>query len=222
MTLEEAIQNRHAVRAYTDKKIEGEVKDELEKLIEEVNKENDIHLQLVTDEPECFKASKPHYGNFVNCRNYIALVSKPDMDTALGYGGEQVVLKAQMLGLNTCWVVLTYDKAHYEVKEGEKLRGVIALGYGQSQGVAHKSKPIEKVVADTSNMPDWFRKGVEMALLAPTAMNQQKFRFTLKEGNKVLLEPTFSIVGNTKLDLGIVKYHFEVGAGKENFTWAEK
>ena len=22
-----------------------------------------------------------------------------------------------------------------------------------------------------------------------------------------------------KMDLGIVKYHFELGAGKENFTW---
>lgn len=23
----------------------------------------------------------------------------------------------------------------------------------------------------------------------------------------------------TKIDLGIVKYHFEIGAGKENFEW---
>ena len=28
------------------------------------------------------------------------------------------------------------------------------------------------------------------------------------------------MIGYTQIDLGIVKYHFEVGAGKENFEWA--
>jgi hypothetical protein len=29
----------------------------------------------------------------------------------------------------------------------------------------------------------------------------------------------FSLIGYAKLDLGIAKYHFEIGAGKENFEW---
>ena len=66
-------------------------------------------------------------------------------------------------------------------------------------------------------MPDWFRKGMEAAQLAPTAVNQQKFLFTLSDGNTV----TAKAIGGfyDKVDLGIVKYHFEIGAGKENFSW---
>ena len=29
----------------------------------------------------------------------------------------------------------------------------------------------------------------------------------------------FSMIGYTQMDLGIAKYHFEVGAGKVNFEW---
>jgi len=29
-----------------------------------------------------------------------------------------------------------------------------------------------------------------------------------------------SLIGFARMVLGIVKYHFEVGAGKENFEWA--
>jgi hypothetical protein len=36
----------------------------------------------------------------------------------------------------------------------------------------------------------------------------------------VLAKPVFSMIGYSKMDLGIVKYHFELGAGKENFEWA--
>ena len=63
---------------------------------------------------------------------------------------------------------------------------------------------------------------MEAALLAPTAVNQQKFKFILLDGNKVKAETTFSLTGKSYLyyDLGIVKCHFEIGAGKENFEWA--
>ena len=64
--------------------------------------------------------------------------------------------------------------------------------------------------------PDWFKKGIDAALLAPTAMNQQKFQFTLKE-NRVLAKAGIGFY--SKIDLGIVKYHFEIGAGKKNFDW---
>lgn len=33
--------------------------------------------------------------------------------------------------------------------------------------------------------PEWFENGVEMALLAPTAMNQQKFMIELNEDESV-------------------------------------
>ena len=88
---------------------------------------------------------------------------------------------------------------------------------GQSQGAGHKIKTVDQVSQCDGPMPDWFRRGVEAALLAPTAINQQKFIFTLHEGNRVEARARWGFY--EIIDLGIVKYHFEVAAGKDNFTW---
>ena len=94
---------------------------------------------------------------------------------------------------------------------------VIAFGYGRTQGVSHKIKPRAEVMQCEGMPPEWFIRGVDAALQAPTALNQQKFRFILRDNNKVKLRKGFGFW--TKVDLGIVKYHFEVAAGKENFEW---
>lgn len=220
MDLMQAIRERHSVRSFTDKKIEGDTEIALRQAIDECNCESGLHIQLCLNEPEAFQASKPHYGSFENCRNYIAIVSTPGNDEKCGYYGEKLVLYAQTLGLNTCWVALTYkkSKANYICNAGEKLRIVIALGYGKTQGVPHKSKDISKLCHITGTAPDWFYAGMEAASLAPTAVNQQKFLFSL-EGDTVSAKPRASLFGQTVLDLGIVKYHFEIGAGRENFQW---
>lgn len=220
MDLTQAMKGRHSVRSFTDKKIEGETEAALCQAIDECNKESGLHIQLCLNEPEAFQASKPHYGSFQNCRNYIAIVSKPGNDEKCGYYGEKLVLHAQTLGLNTCWVALTYkkSKANYSCNDGEKLRIVIALGYGKTQGVPRKSKEIAQLCKVQGTAPDWFKAGMKAATLAPTAVNQQKFVFSL-DGNIVSAKPLASIVGLTKLDLGIVKYHFELGAGMDHFKW---
>lgn len=221
MTIKEAIAARHSVRQYENKQIPAEIVSALQEKIDEFNREGKLNIQLVTNEPEAFQASSAHYGKFQNCRNYFAVVAKPENDEKCGYYGELLVLLAQALGLNTCWVALTYKKkkAAYTCHEGEKLRIVIALGYGKTQGVPRKSKALEELCKADGDMPDWFKNGMEAVQLAPTAVNQQKFLFTL-DGNKVNAKALTSIFGNTKFDLGIAKCHFEIGAGKENFEWA--
>lgn len=220
MDLLEAIKQRHSVRCYTDRKIEGEVKEKLKQKIRECNEESGLHMQLVCDEPRAFSGFMAHYGKFSGVTNYIAMVGPKgkDLDEKVGYYGEKLVLYAQQLGLNTCWVALTYHKVKraFNVSPGEKLSLVIAIGYGDTNGTAHHSKAEKEVSKGNGSMPEWFTKGIEASLLAPTAMNQQKYKFILN-GNKVS-----AVCGNgfyTKIDLGIVKYHFEIGAGKENFTW---
>lgn len=222
MTLQEAIVARHSVRQYMEKPIEAEKIEELKVLIDECNREGGTHLQLVTDEPKAFAGGMAKYGKFSGISNYIAVVGKKGADTLLGYYGEKVVIRAQMLGLNTCWVGLTFSKQpdSYQVLDGEKLFCVISLGYGANQGVQHKLKPIENFAEVNGAMPEWFRQGVEAAILAPTAVNQQKFKFILHDGNRVEAKAKFSLIGYAQLDLGIAKYHFEVSAGKENFEWA--
>ena len=220
MNLQEAIKARHSVRAYKNQPLTADIKDKLNQLIAECNREGNLHLQLITDEPKAFDSTMAHYGKFANVSNYIALIGKksPQLDQMCGYYGEKIVLYAQQLGLNTCWVALTYKKIPQVLNIGndEKLRAVIALGYGQNQGVAHKSKSMQDVTKIAGTMPQWFKNGVEAALLAPTAMNQQKFSFQL-DGNTVTAKAGMGFY--SKIDLGIVKYHFELGAGAENFQW---
>lgn len=220
MNLIEAMNLRHSVRQYIDKPLEDDVISALRKEIDEINKESGMHIQLVTNEPRAFDSFMAHYGKFSGVKNYIALIGKKgsDLDEKCGYYGERLVLLAQQLGLNSCWVAMTYSKikSAYKISNGEKLCVVIALGYGKTQGAAHKSKPMEKVINVNSSVPQWFKNGVKAALLAPTAMNQQKFILSLN-GNKVSAKAGRAFY--SKVDLGIVKYHFEVGAGKENFIW---
>lgn len=220
MDLAEAMKVRHSVRQYQNRPLEAEAAAALKKEVEGCNRESGLHIQLVTDEPKAFDGFMAHYGKFSGVANYFAMIGKKsaDLDEKCGYYGERLVLMAQKLGLNTCWVGLTYSKIKnaFVIDKGEKLCIVIALGYGENQGVPHKSKQEAAVVRTDGPVPDWFRKGTEAALLAPTAMNQQKFTLEL-HGNQVSAKAGTGFY--TKTDLGIVKYHFEIGAGKENFKW---
>lgn len=221
MDLKEAMQARHSVRQYKDQPLSVEVIAALQEEIAACNRESGLHIQLVTNEPRAFDGFMAHYGKFSGVTSYLALIGKkrPELDEKCGYFGQRLVLKAQQLGLNTCWVAMSYTKIKtaFTVDRGEKLCVVIALGYGATQGVPHRSRPFSEVAKADGQMPDWFKSGVEAALLAPTAMNQQKFLFTLS-GDKVSAKAGRGFY--TKLDLGIVKYHFELGAGKDRFAWA--
>ena len=220
MTLMEAMQARHSVRQYREEALRREDAALLREEIEACNAESGLHIQLVCGEPKAFSGLLARYGKFSGVTNYIALVGKkgPDLSETCGYFGERIVLRAQQIGLNTCWVAMTYSKvpSAFSAGEGEKLCAVIAVGYGKTQGSGHRVKSVREVTEGEPPFPEWFVSGVEAALLAPTAMNQQKFRFAL-HGNRV--SATAGSGFYTKLDLGIVKYHFAMGAGVDAFTW---
>lgn len=226
MTLQEAITARHSVRKYIDKEIPADIVTALQDKIAEYNKVGNLNIQLVLNETRAFTGMLS-YGSFSGVKNYFVMVGKKgaDLDERVGYYGEQLVLLAQTLGLNTCWVGLSYRKVPeaYNVGKDEKLACMIALGYGETQGVSHKIKTIEQVSNASDLTPAWFKRGVEAALLAPTAVNQQKFSFEYvgMSNNRHLVRAKkgFSMIGYTQMDLGIAKYHFEIGAGKNNFDW---
>lgn len=238
MTIQEAIEARHSVRAYKDQPLSEEIVKELEDEIVKLNDEGQLHIQLICNEPKAFQGTIAKYGKFRNANNYLVMAGKraEDLDERVGYYGEHLVLLAQTLGLNTCWVGLSYSKVPgtYVLEEGEKIACYIAIGYGETQGVGHKIKTIEQVSRSAVRTPgssknasditpSWFKKGVEAALLAPTAVNQQKFSFEYVGMNnnrhQVRAKKGFSMIGYTQMDLGIAKYHFEIGAGKVNFEW---
>ena len=221
MEILEAVAKRHSVRSYTDKKIEGEVLEALQNEIELCNKESGLNIKLVTNEPEAFSCKLAQHGGFKGVNNYLVLAGEnsDDLQEKCGYYGEKIVLKAQMLGLNTCWVAGTYNrrKAKNNVDKGEKLVCVIAIGYGETQGKPHKNTLIDCLFRLRGDMPSWFMEGMQCAMLAPTAMNKQKFRFTMLDGNKVKAEATGRFCSG--IDLGIVKLHFEIGAGDAEYEF---
>lgn len=220
MEIMDIIRARHSVRQYTDKIIPDDIRERLDKYAEELNETGNLNIQIIYDEPDCFNSRLAHYGNFEHAANYIAMVAKkaPDAEERCGYYGEKLVLRAQELGLNTCWAALTHGRSKAVVDKGEKEYIIIALGYGKTQGMPRKSKSAEAVSNIAGDSPQWFRKGMEAVLFAPTAVNQQKFRFEL-DGNKVSAKAG-KLGSCLNIDLGIAKCHFELGAGKENFEWA--
>lgn len=183
MDILEIMRARHSVRQYTAEKIEPQKREALEELTRECNEASGLNIQLFFEEPKCFAGKMAHYGSFLGVENYIALVGKKSPDLE--------------------------EKVGYY---GEKLACVIAVGYGKNQGKPHKDKPLEKLCNCSGKMPDWFARGMEAVLLAPTAMNQQKFYFTL-EGDRVRARAGRGFL--TKMDLGIVKYHFEAATGRK-------
>lgn len=227
MDMLEAMIARRSVRTYTDRPIEGEVLESLNAEIDACNAEGGLHIQLVLDEPEAFGTGVFKYGQFKGVRNYLCFVGPNDdtLDEKVGYYGERVILYAQQLGLSSCWVALTFNKrrTRYELAPGEKLALVASIGYGTAPSKPRKSKSIADVSSAPTDAPGWFEQGVAAALLAPTAINQQKFHFeyVAPEGNgKPRVRATTKRGTQTRVDLGIAKCHFELAAGKENFDWA--
>lgn len=211
MQMLDLMKERHSVRQYLDKKITGDVKTKLDTYVASINEESGLSMQIFYNEPNCFNSMLAHYGKFSNVKNYIAIVGKKEEQEKSGYYGEKLVLKCQELGLNTCWVALTHGKVNVQTKPQQKLLILIALGYGTNTGVAHKSKPIKELCKEDA-YPEWFMKGMEAVSLAPTAMNQQKFLFEMKN-SQVYAKALMGFY--SKIDLGIVKYHFEAVTGHE-------
>ena len=228
VTDEEAIRQRHSVRQYTDEPISEADRAALREEIARCNAEGGLHMALVCDEPEAFAGGLAHYGSFRGVTDYLVIAGKPapDLSERAGYYGERIVLLAQKLGLNSCWVALTFKKrlVRKTIAKGDKLAIVVALGHGVTQGAPRKSKAADAVSSCPGAAPAWFARGVELALLAPTAMNQQKFRFELLDdgagAGKARVKATAGLGSYADVDLGIAKLHFELGAGAGNFEWA--
>ncbi len=222
MTLQEAMYTRHTVRKYKNELLAKDVIHQLNERIEAQNQKFGLNMQLVTNN----KGSLPGFIALTmskGVKNYIILAGPdtPDIDEKLGYSSADLMLYAQTLGLNTWWIGGMFSRkgARKNSNAGNdaKIIGVVAVGYGENQGVPHKSKSESDVASYDGTVPEWFKAGVSAALLAPTAMNKQSFHIKGKDGK---VSMTCNNGSFSDVDLGICKYHFELGAGEDKFTWA--
>lgn len=210
----EAMRARHSVRQYNGKPIEGEALAKLQELIDWANTEGNLHIQYITGTEKVFSGMVKTFCGWKDIPGYLAMVGPdtPDLNHLLGYYGEHIVIEAQKMGLNTCWAGM-FKKKHVtaDIAPGERLVLVIAIGYGETQGKERPSKSAPQVSVVNCEAPDWFNAGVECALIAPTAVNQQKFTFTLNADETVAL--TCDKGPHSETDMGIVRYHFEFASG---------
>lgn len=221
MDLREAMKTRHMVRKYTDKPIPTDIAQKLNERVAENNEKYGVAVELRTNDTSAFNALiKMILAKGV--QNFFVLGGKdtPELGENLGKCSADLMLYAQTLGLNTWWVGGTFNRGKLnESANGNKVIGVVAVGYGATQGVPHKTKAYEDVAVYEGDAPEWFKEGVEAALLAPTALNKQDF--TVKGvGNKVTITANKESIFSGA-DIGLVKYHFELGAGADNFTWGK-
>ena len=214
-----AMAARHSVRKYADEPLTEGKLEQLRSEMEACNAESGLDIRLVTDDPRAFSGLAAKMTGFSGKPAYFAMVGtdSDDLDETAGYYGERLVLFAQSIGLSTCWAAACSKKRTSEsLKEGQRMVIGIAVGYGAEPGKPHKNRPLEEVMAGDSH-PLWFLKGMEAVMLAPTALNRQRFRFFL-DGDKVRAEATGGKL--SQIDLGIVKFHFEKGCGLEKVEWS--
>lgn len=216
MSYIDAIKNRHSVRNYRPDRIEDSKVQKIRQMIDDLNKEGNLHLQFIENAESTYNKLLNRAMGLGSAPSVIACVGKDDetLDQRVGYFGEKLVLELQEMGLNTCWAG-TFNRKTIpaEIAEGERLVISIAVGYGEDHGKPHKSKSAEQVIDAKGDRPYWFNRGVEMALLAPTAVNQQKFLIRLDEDNNVEIVDKGGVL--SQVDVGIVMRHFEIGSEKE-------
>ncbi len=220
MTILEAIEKRHTIRNYDGKAINEQL-NELEELINHINEESGFHLQLVNGKENAFDIFTIRYGKWTHVTNYIALVGKDeeDLDEKVGYYGEQIVLWAEMNGLKTGWLEtqLKEQTNDFTINDDERFVLSIAIGYSDKVGGKHKVKELEELSTHLEHAPEWFVEGMKQVQLAPTAGNQQLFNIAY-ENDKVSISTKPGFL--EKVDVGIAKYHFEIGSKKDSSIWS--
>lgn len=221
----ETIRERHSVREYDGKPLAQAEFDALGAVVEECARESGLDIQLVGDNPEVFNVIA-RFGLIRGCRAHVAFVvddakaGDVGEDEAIGYWGQKIVLAAQDMVLNTCWCALcSRKKSRAVVAPGKKIRLVIAVGHGKTQGFTRKTKSVEALSSvECAKAPAWFAAAMEFAQLAPTAMNNQNFKITLlSDGKTVRIDAPKS--GLNVIDEGIVRCNFEIAANEAGADW---
>ena len=224
----ETIRERHSVREYDGKPLARAEFDALGVVVRECARESSLDIQLVGDNPEVFNVIA-RFGLIRGCRTHVAFVvddakagdaTRMAVDEALGCWGQKIVLAAQDMGLNTCWCALcSRKKSRAVVAPGKKIRLIIAVGHGKTQGTPRKTKSVGTLSSvECEKAPAWFAAAMEAAQLAPTAMNNQNFKITLlSDGKTVRIEAPQS--GLNVIDEGIVRRNFEIAANESGADW---
>ncbi len=243
----ESIFQRRSRRLFTAEPLTDEEVSRLTDFSQQLNKNiAGARVEIITQNPEdVFKGVIGSYGKIKGAPAYAAFIGNledANMQEKVGYIGECLILEAASMGLATCWVGGFFRpdivKQQIAVAADEKVLAVTPLGYASKQyGLkeklmsgfvsSHKRKDLDFLCVGgfRADWPDWVKSALELARLAPSAVNRQPWRFSV-EPNAIKIsvdnvKDTYNI--SKRLDCGIAMVHIEVGAkhkgvnGKWNF-----
>jgi len=183
---------------------------------------------------EVFKGVIGSYGKIKCARAFVAFIG--DMTDArvqekAGYIGEGIVLEATAMGLATFWVGGFFRPevvaSLIELKANEKVLGITPVGYAPEHqtleerlmtgfGSTYRRRPLSALVTglNESQWPDWIRKALEAARLAPSAINRQPWSFHVEPDSITVSVrtkgPEFTV--SKRLDCGIAMLHIDAAA----------
>jgi len=225
---------RHSERIYSGEPVDDEGLSRLEKTCREFRPFNGARAELVRSPPvDVFKGIVGSYGKVRNARHYIAFIGdmrSPEVDEALGFMGEGIILEATSLGINTCWVAGFFHPTrvaeHIDVYENEEVAAVTPVGYAEHErdrigalrsgrNKPHKRRDLINLISAESSPPKkWMQKALEAARLAPSAVNRQPWRFLIEENAVTITAPSSINIFRVpyRIDCGIAMLHLELGA----------
>lgn len=227
--MNETILHRKSQRSFREEELKEELIRKIQEEVSEVNAESALAIEFVEDGSRAFRHFGKSYGLFKNVRSLLLLKGNPGhlhFKENIGYYGERLLLFAEELGLDTCWVGGTFDRESFSYPEEEDVQAVILLGYAGESGLKEKimnsflprkKRPWESRIEGDSPYPKWVREGMEAVALAPSALNKQKPFFHYHEG--ILTATVENTYEMDLVDLGIAKYHFEVAVGSGHFVF---
>lgn len=233
MTLTEAIDLRISSRSYLPTPITPARQAQLQKVVDRCCQRSGLHIGLVCGRAEPFDSMRKHYGLLKGVQNYIYLAGPsddPHLAEKCGYFGEEIVLTATSMGLGTCWVGGTYDKHDClcHIAEGETLVCVIAVGHVAEEKeksgllrrlMGRRVRSADALSANGSAAPDWFAAGMAAVTKAPSSVNRQPYRFRWTENGVCAALTARDTLA--RVDLGIAKFHFELGAHGGSWEWGD-
>lgn len=236
MNVKEAIEKRKSVRNYDSRPLPEATIGKLREFMEEAESpfggKWQLALQYVGDEFDP-SFSPGTYGVIHGAKTYFLVGHDPeDINAALsaGYAMEDVVVKATMMKLGTCWLGGTFRKSAFTAaenfEEDVKLLEVVAVGQAakrsgmmnslmRTMAGSSRRKPVEELFFETQpcrylGVGNRWRRPLELMRWAPSSTNSQPWRaivhgdrvdfFTAREGDMAYI------------DMGIGLRHFSLGA----------
>lgn len=170
-----------------------------------------------------FKAALLPSNTITGVKRFAAVIADagmPNYKIMAGIAGEAFLLMAADADVASCWVSHSFKRKEspVQLKEGEELICVIALGHEAESVSSRKRKTLAKIIRNEhlAAFPKWALEVAEAVRIAPSYQNIQPWEMRL-DGN------TLFIYGHKhqQLEMGIALLHAEAAIqAKHTWEWA--